>query len=319
MEGAELGEILTIEWDMMDKSRFLTFSIINAFSLRCLVYPLTVIKTRLQVQKPGRLYRGTFDAYGKILRYEGVGGLYKGFWINTIQIFSGIGYIITYEKVRDMLTKHAGVHDRRIKGLVGGGCSSLVSQTIITPFDVVSQHIMVLGRTDKTGRMVMNPLNIQVDLTKKRLVIAAVVKELYRRDGFRGFYRGYFASLLAYVPGSALWWMFYSVYSDGLLRVMPSSTPHMMLNCMAGPMSGVTVCLITNPMDVVRARIQVQRMNSVLQTFWQLWQEEGLKMYKIGLSARAMQSIISSFLLVLGYETLKRWSVHEHYKDKIRW
>ncbi|XP_075528217.1 solute carrier family 25 member 44 [Dermacentor variabilis] len=312
-------EILTIEWEMMDKSRFFMFSIINSFTLRCLVYPLTVIKTRLQVQKQGKLYSGTFDACSKILRYEGFVGLYRGFWINTIQMFSGIGYIFTYEKVRDVLSRHADIHDRRLKGLIAGGCSSLVSQTIITPFDVVSQHIMVLGRSSKSGGMVMNPLNISADLKRKHLISAAIVRELYRRDGFSGFYRGYFASLLAYVPGSALWWMFYPAYADGLRRVLPGWTPQMFVQCMAGPMSGITVCFITNPMDVVRARIQVQRMNSVTETFWQLWTEERMRMFQIGLSARVMQSVISSFLLALGYETLKRWSVHDEYKDKIRW
>lgn len=32
---------------------------------------------------------GMFDAYGKILRYEGFSGLYKGFWVSSVQIVSG--------------------------------------------------------------------------------------------------------------------------------------------------------------------------------------------------------------------------------------
>lgn len=31
-------------------------------------------------------------------------------------------------------------------------------------------------------------------------------------DGIKGFYRGYWASLSAYVPNSALWWGFYHFY-----------------------------------------------------------------------------------------------------------
>lgn len=35
--------------------------------------------------------------------------------------------------------------DCRIRALIGGGCASVVSQTIVVPFDIISQHLMVLG------------------------------------------------------------------------------------------------------------------------------------------------------------------------------
>lgn len=41
--------LLTIEWEMMDKTRFFGLSLMHTVSLRMLLYPLTVIKTRLQV------------------------------------------------------------------------------------------------------------------------------------------------------------------------------------------------------------------------------------------------------------------------------
>lgn len=172
------------------------------------------------MQKQNAVYNGTFDAFVKIVRREGFSGLYKGFLVNTMQVVSGIGYILTYEKVRDVLTKRAQIRDNRLKGLIGGGCGSLVSQTIITPFDVVSQHMMVLGSVfknkDASGGKISgfaNPLEIQRSEAKRLGLAFTVIRELYRRDGFKGFYRGYFASLNTYVPSSALWWMFYPIYS----------------------------------------------------------------------------------------------------------
>lgn len=52
--------LLTIEWEMMDKSRFFGLSLAQSISLRVLLYPLTVIKTRLQLQRADRdrVYRG---------------------------------------------------------------------------------------------------------------------------------------------------------------------------------------------------------------------------------------------------------------------
>jgi solute carrier family 25 protein 44 len=50
--------IRTIEWDMMDKSKFFPLSMLSTFSVRCVLYPLTVIKTRLQLQRHDQMYRG---------------------------------------------------------------------------------------------------------------------------------------------------------------------------------------------------------------------------------------------------------------------
>lgn len=81
--------IRTIEWQMMDKAKFFPLSMLSSFTVRCALYPLTLIKTRLQIQKHNNLYTGMFDAYGKIYRYEGFSGLYRGFWISSVQIISG--------------------------------------------------------------------------------------------------------------------------------------------------------------------------------------------------------------------------------------
>lgn len=39
--------------------------------------------------------------------------------------------------------------DSRLRALVAGGCASLVGQTIIVPFDVLSQHLMMIGTVSK--------------------------------------------------------------------------------------------------------------------------------------------------------------------------
>lgn len=57
----------------------------------------------------------------------------------------------------------------------------------------------------------INPLGIDPTLRKSELAIQ-IAKEILRRDGLAGYYRGYTASLLAYVPNSALWWGFYHFY-----------------------------------------------------------------------------------------------------------
>lgn len=52
------GYVRTIEWDMMEKSKFFPLSMLSSFCVRFSVYPLTLIKTRLQVQRHGETYTG---------------------------------------------------------------------------------------------------------------------------------------------------------------------------------------------------------------------------------------------------------------------
>lgn len=249
--------------------------------------------------------------------------MYKGFWINTFQVVSGFGYLITYEKARHLVGQYI-TSDNRVKGLIGGGAGSLVSQTIITPFDVISQHLMVIsdpkrGHGSRKFSSFANPLLIKQSESLKYGLSIAVVRELYRTDGLAGFYRGYFASLATYVPSSAAWWMFYPIYTDAISNILPpNQTSHMLIQIMAGTSSGMTVTALTNPLDVIRANIQVQR-TSYSMAFHRLWQEEGFRLLGKGLWARMTQSCISSAFIVAGYETLKRWSVKDEFKDQIRW
>lgn len=50
--------IKNIEWDMMDKTKFFPLSMLSSFTVRCALYPLTLIKTRLQIQKHNDVYSG---------------------------------------------------------------------------------------------------------------------------------------------------------------------------------------------------------------------------------------------------------------------
>ena len=114
---------------------------LSSFSVRCALFPLTVIKTQLQVQFKNDVYNGMIDCACKIYKTEGMKGLYRGFWISSFQIVSGVFYISTYEGVRHLLRQRG--YGTSTKAIVAGGCASLVGQTIIVPFDVISQHMMV--------------------------------------------------------------------------------------------------------------------------------------------------------------------------------
>lgn len=200
----------TIEWNMLDKRKFFPLSMLSSFTVRCCLYPLTVIKTQLQIQHKNDVYRGMFDCGTKIYRTEGVSGLYRGFWISSVQLISGVFYVSTYEGVRHVLNQFDV--NSQVRALIAGGCASAVGQTMIVPFDVISQHAMVIGMYRNTAHV--NPLDVKWDpKTSSRFRLSYDIgREIMRRDGFFGFYRGYTASMMAYVPNSAMWWALYHLY-----------------------------------------------------------------------------------------------------------
>ncbi|MBN3307843.1 solute carrier family 25 member 44a [Amia ocellicauda] len=315
----EKRNIQIIEWEDLDKRKFYSFGVFMTMTIRATVYPATLIRTRLQVQKGKSLYSGTFDAFFKILRAEGVRGLYRGFLVNTFTLISGQGYITTYELVRKYVSTYS--ENNTLKSLVAGGSASLVAQSITVPIDIVSQHLMMQGQGDNMGRFKIKSKTV-VLATKHKVTFGQtrdIIVQIFAADGFRGFYRGYVASLLTYIPNSAVWWPFYHFYAEQLSKWAPSECPHLLLQAMAGPLAAATASTVTNPMDVVRARVQVEGKSSVIETFKQLLAEEGFWGMTKGLSARIISSTPTAIVMVVGYETLKKLSLRPELVDSRHW
>jgi solute carrier family 25 protein 44 len=112
--------------------------------------------------------------------------------------------------------------------------------------------------------------------------------------------------------------LFSILCTDELIKLFPGFS-HLCIQAMAGTLGGFTTTIITNPLDIVRARLQVQRLNSMFGVFEILWVEEGLHMFTKGLSARLVQSACFSCTIILGYETIKRMSIIDEYKSYVRW
>ncbi|GCB85615.1 hypothetical protein scyTo_0026339 [Scyliorhinus torazame] len=213
-------KIPIIEWEDLDKRKFYMFGVFMTMAIRVSVYPFTLIRTRLQVQKGKSLYSGTFDAFAKILRAESIPGLYRGFLVNTFTLISGQCYVTTYELTRKYVAQYND--SNMVKSVIAGGSASLVAQSITVPIDIVSQHLMVqgqdMGRFKELPREAAGKQQPVMGRTKDVMV------QIFHLDGLKGFYRGYAASLLTYIPNSALWWPFYHLYTGGF--VSPEPGPH---------------------------------------------------------------------------------------------
>ena len=202
----DVEDIHIIELDKLNKYKYFPLVTTSGVIVRGLLYPFSLIKTRLQVQKKqGAIYKGTFDAFIKIRRTEGTRGLYKGFWFSNLFTFSQISYIGTFEYIRHMLARKTSIKNDNLRAFIAGGCASLVGQTFLVPIDIISQHLQMRG-------MNTAPLHIPQSSVHSPVRASHAIQAVYNNYGLRGFYRGYFASIAVYAPNSATWWFSYQTY-----------------------------------------------------------------------------------------------------------
>ncbi|KAL6043557.1 Solute carrier family 25 member 44 [Balamuthia mandrillaris] len=304
-----------IDWASLDKSKFYSFSTVSFFGVRTLVYPPILVKTRLQVQKRQSQYKGTLDAFAKIFRQEGPRGFYKGFLTTTMGILPGqFTYLTVYEYVRAHLPLSAGPGTDFLRNFLGGASASLCSSTVTVPLDVISQLLMI-----QDGKVNKAEYSGGWD----------AAKSIYKTQGIRGLYRGYGISILVYVPYSAFWWSSYTEFKKVTMGFVTSYAPilhkvDVLLYGLCGSTAGACAVVLTNPLDVVKTRLQVMSLQNlkeqqttmtvkaratVFSTARELWKEEGLWAFKRGITARILAVAPVSFLLITCYEVVKRLSL----------
>ncbi|XP_030887531.1 solute carrier family 25 member 44 isoform X2 [Leptonychotes weddellii] len=103
--------------------------------------------------------------------------------------------------------------------------------------------------------------------------------------------------------------------TEQLSYLCPKECPHIVFQAVSGPLAAATASILTNPMDVIRTRVQVEGKSSIILTFRQLMAEEGPWGLMKGLSARIISATPSTIVIVVGYESLKKLSLRPELVD----
>lgn len=84
-----LGNFEVIELSMLKKHMFFPLSGLGNFTAQTLLYPFVLLRTRLQLQEGAQVYRGLVHAISSVVKEEGFRGLYSGYLVRSLHIFSG--------------------------------------------------------------------------------------------------------------------------------------------------------------------------------------------------------------------------------------
>eukprot|EP00803_Ostreobium_quekettii_P004209 evm.model.scf_1777.1 EVM.evm.TU.scf_1777.1 scf_1777:6663-10292(-) len=208
-----------VNWERLDKWKFFVYGTGIFSGVTTCLYPLSVIKTRQMATSglpPG--FQGAKQVAAELWRSEGIRAFYKGFGTVCIGTIPGrMVYMSTLEimkSVTSTVLQHWHWSAAGTAGganFVGGLCASLMAQCISVPIDVASQRLMVLN--NPTGGV-----SAPGGRAPQRMNGLLMAQLILRQEGARGLYRGFMASILTYVPNSAIWWSAYGVYQSLVWR-----------------------------------------------------------------------------------------------------
>lgn len=300
-----------INWDKLDKTKFYVVGAGIFTGLTVALYPISVIKTRMQVATNNAAKDSAFSVVKGLVRNDGIPGLYRGFGtVITGAVPARIIFLTALETTKVAAFKMVEPFklsepvQAAIANGVAGMLASLCSQSVFVPIDIVSQRLMVQGYSGHAS------YNGGLDVARKIL----------KSEGVRGLYRGFSLSVLTYSPSSAVWWASYGSSQRFIWSKLldngtenggpaPSQGKIVAVQAAGGIIAGATASCITTPLDTIKTRLQVMgydKRPTARQVVKQLIAEDGWTGFYRGLGPRFVSMSAWGTSMILAYEYLKR-------------
>ena len=313
-------------------------STISGMLVRIPLHPIDTCKAKLQVQRPSQSNAPQpFSSVLSCLRYtharEGVRGLYAGFPIAFLgSAPAACLYLTSYEVSKRWLNDVVGdsVWQPALH-FTSGLLAETVSCVLWVPIDIVKERMQV-----QSVLPAQSPLHYHST--------THAISTIARTEGLRGIYRGYGATLASFGPYSAFYLSIYEQLKDvqaSFYNTSPASLPfHSFL--LAGAIAGGAAAFITNPLDMAKLRLQVQRAQrqsqqhaatttagsggvgsglefgykNLLDGMRKVVAESGWKGLWKGVGARVLFFMPSSALNIAIFDTVKSYITERNKRDK---
>ncbi|QPG72970.1 hypothetical protein FOA43_000274 [Brettanomyces nanus] len=201
-----------------------------------LTNPIWVVKTRMMLQmdngktiydrlpmekisleKAGsktltQWYNGTFDAFGKMYREEGIGSFYRG----LLPSYFGLVHVAIQFPLYENLKKWFNIQDYMspsvkerdltmfLKFALASSLSKMIASAITYPHEIVRTRLQMYSNSF---------------LGENQLVgVVKTISSIYYNEGLRGFYSGFLVNLTRTVPASAITMVSFEYFKKVLQR-----------------------------------------------------------------------------------------------------
>ncbi|XP_048441377.1 nicotinamide adenine dinucleotide transporter 1, chloroplastic-like [Pyrus x bretschneideri] len=171
----------------------------------------------------------------------------------------------------------ADTHARSPKCLVcnagAGAAAGIIAATFVCPLDVIKTRLQVHGLPT-----LGNAANVKGSL------IVGGLEQIFHKEGLRGMYHGLSPTVLALLPN---WAVYFKIYDQLKNFLCPDHENHHLsigANMLAASGAGAATTIATNPLWVVKTRLQTQEMRpgvvpyrSTLSALRRIAHEEGIR------------------------------------------
>lgn len=279
-------------------SRYLIAGGVAGATSRTATAPLDRLKVVLQVQTT-RAH--IMPAVRDIWRDGGILGFFRGNGLNVLKVApeSAIRFY-TYETLKKLIAKAKGDEEKTNIGASGrlfaGGLAGAVAQTAIYPMDLVKTRLQTYvcegGKVPKIG---------------------AMSRDILVQEGPRAFYRGLVPSLIGIIPYAGIDLAAYETFKEMSKKyIIHDSEPGPLVQLGCGTFSGALGATCVYPLQVVRTRMQAQRMNAdsaytgMSDVFKRTFKSEGLRGFYKGLFPNLLKVVPSASITYMVYEAMKK-------------
>uniref|UniRef100_A0A0N4ZQM4 Mitochondrial folate transporter/carrier n=1 Tax=Parastrongyloides trichosuri TaxID=131310 RepID=A0A0N4ZQM4_PARTI len=168
---------------------------VSGVTVQCFTNGFWVAKTRLclQYENEKRQYKGLIDCLYKIVKYEGIFGLYKGFVPGMFGTLHGSIQWMVYNFLKIKRCHYLGVaentHLNTFDYLLILTISKIAATTPMFPYQVLKTRLQDQHNTEKS--------------------LIKLIKTIYYKEGLRGFYKGLFAGNVKQLPTAIITFLTY--------------------------------------------------------------------------------------------------------------
>lgn len=187
--------------------------------------PLWVVGTRLTVQQKARdsggkvPYKGICDALTRIASEEGVGALWNGTGPSLILVSNPSIQFVTYERLRRLFARNAAAAGRELHTLeffLMGAIAKAVATVVTYPLQIAQSRL-------RSSRVKAKGAVRGATPDASRPTYAGTIdclRQLYAKDGVRGWYRGMSAKLWQTVLTAAFQFTAYETIQSAVMAVL---------------------------------------------------------------------------------------------------
>ncbi|KAJ9677582.1 hypothetical protein PVL29_022523 [Vitis rotundifolia] len=288
-----------------------------------MMHPIDTVKTRIQSQailRGGQNQKTIIQMVHTIWAADGLRGFYRGITPGlTGSLATGATYFGVIESTKKWIEESHPSLEGHWAHFIAGSVGDTLGSFVYVPCEVMKQRMQVQGTKTTWSSVIMNGTARTRPGPQMYGYYAGIFQagcSIWKEQGLKGLYAGYWSTLARDVPFSGLMVTFYEALKDlaehGKQNWIPNSDYNVnnsVEGLVLGGLAGGFSAYLTTPLDVIKTRLQVQGSNSSyngwLDAIHRIWMTEGVKGMFRGSIPRIVWYIPASALTFMAVEFLR--------------